>query len=439
MTSGNLISSMDDAERDSSDYEASGSKPVRRVMLLTQSVAMGGMETHVRDLAVEYVRRGLAVSLVLPPGGEFDRIATACSNEGVAVSRLVTDRRHGVRAELSGLAKLAGTILRFKPEVVHLHTGGATGGLAPFTVTRLCSRAATVRTEHDVPTALPGRSFRATSWLTDRLTGGLVAVSRRNAHLRIARLRGHRRFSAVLNGVPTLPLDAALKQKNREAVLGELGVCATQTVVGSVVRLVDGKGLPDLVHAFSAIDATLPTHLLLVGDGPLRSALTDQVSRLGIADRVHFVGQRDNVTPYLDAMDVFVLAVPAGSMSIALLEAMARGVASVITFGGPEEAVIDGVTGRTAPPNNPAALAEVLAELVRDAELRERLAAAGFAHIREHLSAARVAGDLLQVYAAAKGAGLPPEFTVDALPSPAAPAETLSLTTPPSPSVNGPP
>ena len=385
-------------ERGFSNHQSARRIPVSRVMLITQSVAMGGMETHVRDLALEYVRRGMNVALVLPAGAPFDRIAGSCGTGGVEVSRIVTDRRQGIGAELRGLATLAATIHAFKPQAVHLHTGGATGGLAPLLVTRLCSRATTVRTEHDVPTEHPRRLFRFTTAVTDRLTGGLVAVSRRNAGLRAARLRSHRRFAVVLNGVPAPPLDTAAQRDNRESVRGELGVCAASTIIGSVVRLADGKGLPDLLQAFSTIESTDPPQLLLVGDGPLRDALTSQVEQLGIADRVHFAGQRDDVARYLDGMDVFVLAVPAGSMSIALLEAMARGVASVITFGGPEEAIIDGVTGLTSPPNDPIALAARLVRLLGDPEFRAVLAARGHEHVVRVFSTSRVAEELLGLY-----------------------------------------
>jgi glycosyltransferase involved in cell wall biosynthesis len=132
-------------------------------------------------------------------------------------------------------------------------------------------------------------------------------------------------------------------------------------------------------------------------------------------------------------MDVFVLAVPAGSMSISLLEAMARGLPPIITFGGPEEAVIHAVTGLCPPPINPPALAEAIARLIDDVPLRRQLGAAAAEHVRRHFSVQRVADDLLEVYAnAPRGilprrlrAWLPPE-SAQSIPPPALATPTTS-------------
>jgi len=89
------------------------------------------------------------------------------------------------------------------------------------------------------------------------------------------------------------------------------------------------------------------------------------VDSLRVADVVHFAGNQRQPGRFLDAFDVFVLAVPEGSMSIALLEAMARGVASLITFCGPEEAIRPDETGVCGPPNDPVGLAAALAPIVQ--------------------------------------------------------------------------
>jgi glycosyltransferase involved in cell wall biosynthesis len=116
---------------------------------------------------------------------------------------------------------------------------------------------------------------------------------------------------------------------------------------------------------------------------------------------MHLVGHRSDPQPFLEAMDIFVLAVPEGSMSIALLEAMAQQLAPVITFCGPEEAVLPEETGLAAPPNDPEGLARVLLRGTRDAALRARLASAAAAHVRTHFSVQRVADDMLEVYSSA--------------------------------------
>ena len=233
---------------------------------------------------------------------------------------------------------------------MHLHTGGATGGFAPAAVARFTSAAKVVRTEHDVPAETLPRSVRLSSWGTDLVCRTVVAVSRRNAALREQRLRAPRRPAVVLNGVPVPPAPA---EGEGNEMRSRLGIPPEAVVVGSVVRLAKGKGLDDLLHAFSLMPVEPQTWLLLVGDGPLRGELEALAQALGISSRVHFAGYQLSPEPFYQAMDIFCLAVPAGSMSIALLEAMARALPPVITFGGPEEAVIDGQTGFTSPLTTP--------------------------------------------------------------------------------------
>ncbi|MCC6386608.1 MAG: glycosyltransferase family 4 protein [Dehalococcoidia bacterium] len=388
-------------------------RSIRRVVLALQSTAVGGMETHVVDLAAEYVRRGITTSVFVPEAPLFDGVAARVTAAGAGVLRLDTDARGGRRQQLPRLLRLGRTLRALRPDAVHLHTGGATGGLGFVALARAATRATVVVTEHDVPVEAPTRPAHAARLAMDRLGHTLVAVSRRNARLRRERLGVHcGSFAAILNGVPLDATTGADRTAGRERVRASLGIDRDAVVVGSLVRLAEGKGLLDLLPAFAIVRKQAPGDLLLVGDGPLRGELEALAATLGIADHVHFAGNQPDPAPYLDAMDVFALAVPAGSMSIALLEAMGRGLPPVITFCGPEEAVIPGETGLGAEPRNPESLAVSLALLVTNPGLRARLGAAAAAHVRRHFSVARVADDLLELYAL-HGASTPPRLRAD--------------------------
>jgi glycosyltransferase involved in cell wall biosynthesis len=359
------------------------------------------------------------VLAVVPEGPLFDGLAGRFPAGGARVERISSDARGGRRRQAAGLARLARTLRRFGPSVIHLQTGGTTGGLAVVALARAMTGAIVVLTEHDVPDERPGwRKFLAKR-ATDRLLHGLIAVSRRNASLRRARGGAReQRFASILNGVPIKEVSPESAARNRTTVRRELGIPADSLVVGSVVRLALGKGLDDLIRAFAIARRRVPIRLLLVGDGPLRDELSKTAIELGVGEEVHFAGQRNEPGPFVDAMDIFVLAVPAGSMSIALLEAMARGAPPVITFCGPEEAVIDGETGLAAPPSDPPGLAAVLVRICSDAALRSRLAAAAAAHVRAHFSVHRVADDLLELYASVAAGPMPDRLRADAPPNP---------------------
>jgi glycosyltransferase involved in cell wall biosynthesis len=385
---------------------------IRRVVLVLQSTAMGGMEAHCRDLATEYTRRGIGTSVVLPPERQFDALAASIASGGASLVRMSTDARHGRLRELYDALRFAVCLRRLAPDVVHLHTGGTTGGLAVVLLARLLSGATIVITEHDVPTPQhSGRRDRLTKRLMDGVCHAVISVSRKQAAIRHSVLGSNsRKLLTVLNGVPQPESSANDAVANRARVRAALALSPEALVAGSVVRLDEGKGLDTLLASFAAVRQRIDCYLLLVGDGPLRGELETQAERLGVRQHVIFAGHQTEPLPFFDALDLFVLAVPSGSMSIALLEAMARGVASVITFGGPEEAVVDGVTGLLAPPSSVEGLADVLATALRDTELRRRLGNAGRDYVRRKFSVERVADDLLTVYAAARRGEVPDRY-----------------------------
>ena len=408
------IHRMPEIRRSLRDQPVAQSAPVDRVLFVLQTTTIGGMESHCVDLAAEFSRRSITVRAVVPKSQEFAPLADRFLGVGIAVNRIDTDARTGRLAQVAQLVRLGFILREFRPDVVHLQTGGATGGAAVAGIARLAG-AVSVVTEHDVPVERPTRQARILRVLLDRCAHVLIAVSRRNAALRISRMRPtSSSFAVVLNGVPIPEFDERVRAENREAVRQQHKIGRDQVVVGSVVRLADGKGLPDLVRAFAAVQVTSAgCDLMLVGDGPLRMKLEELAQSLGIADRVHFAGNQRQPGRFMDALDVFVLAVPEGSMSIALLEAMARGLPSLITFCGPEEAIRPDETGVCGPPNDPAGLAAALTPLVRDSHLRRRLGVAAAAHVRRHYSVSRVADDVLDLYLSQRRGAIPERLRAD--------------------------
>ncbi|MCF6290950.1 MAG: glycosyltransferase [Desulfobacterales bacterium] len=125
-----------------------------------------------------------------------------------------------------------------------------------------------------------------------------------------------------------------------------------------------GHGL--LVRAFSEIGED--SHLLLAGEGEFRPGIEELVDRLGLSERVHFLGNVEDVRPVLGAADVSVLASTAvETFSIAMLESMAMEVPVVATdIGGLKEAVIPGRTGELVPLGNFIALRKAMVQRLND-------------------------------------------------------------------------
>ncbi len=180
------------------------------------------------------------------------------------------------------------------------------------------------------------------------------------------------------------------------------GADATVTLL-SVGRLVPKKGYAGLLDALARLPREMPWRLRQVGGGPLGDALRAQARRLGIAERIQWLGalpQQQVLEEYRRA-DLFVLASRVAEdgdrdgLPNVLMEAQSQRLAVVSTLvSGVPELVIDGETGLLVPPDDAPALAAALAALIGDPARRRRLAAAGFRRVHEHFAAESSIGDL---------------------------------------------
>ena len=181
-----------------------------------------------------------------------------------------------------------------------------------------------------------------------------------------------------------------------------------------VGRLHAQKGLDTLLHAFASLLAQTdqPCTLRLVGEGPARQQLVTLAGRLGIAQRVDFVGRRDDVARQLEHADVFVLPSRAEGLSNALLEAMACGVPPVVSdIAGNREVVRHRRTGLAVAMDDPAALAAALREALEDRELREELGTAARRSAEQTYGLDGVAERYIALYRSLLAATVPTSVT----------------------------
>jgi glycosyltransferase involved in cell wall biosynthesis len=231
---------------------------------------------------------------------------------------------------------------------------------------------------------------------------GYIAVSRASRE-RLVTYLGllPRKVVAIPNAVE-LRRFVGPAEPARRAVRAECGIPADAPVIGVLARLSEQKGLTYLIAAAPAILAAHPeTHVLLVGDGPLREDLAAQARALGVDQRVHFVGYRANTVDFLRAMDLFVLPSLYEGMPLSILEAMGAGLPVVATaVDGTPEAVVDGETGSLVPPADPMALAEAVNRVLADRSLAAAMGRAGRARAEEQFSETALIDRLGLVYRA---------------------------------------
>jgi glycosyltransferase involved in cell wall biosynthesis len=156
-------------------------------------------------------------------------------------------------------------------------------------------------------------------------------------------------------------------------------------VIGCIARLDPLKGQDTLVEALAILAARTDVpawRCLVAGDGRELARLEQMRARLGLEDRLVYVGHTAEPERFLRRVDLFVNASTVEGMPNAVLEAMSSGLPVVATaVGGTCEVVAEGETGRLVPARDPAALADALADLLRDGARRLAMGRAGRARV----------------------------------------------------------
>lgn len=318
----------------------------RALLVVTPSLGRGGAERHAVRIATaldparwrahvlsfadgplreELTAAGTPVEMVTVPGG-VRGLGAAAAAVRAAVDRIgpAAVSGHNVVVEVALRRALRGRPL---PNVVWKHTYGHIGhrGLRERVFERATGAAVT---------RYGAVCHSQVRYLTDEL--GLSP----------------RRIAVVANGVPVPSTPPAPPPSGPPTVL-----------MAAAMRADKDHAL--VLRAWPAVLAHHPrARLRLAGDGPCRADLERLAAEVGVADRVEFLGVRDDVDALLADAHLLVLASYAVEcFPYAALEAMAagRGVVSTNVAGLPEM-VEDGVTGRLVPPRDPAALARALVE-----------------------------------------------------------------------------
>ncbi len=342
-----------------------------RIVHVVQTLVAGGAETMIRTLCPGLAAAGIDVEIVSVYPSGLD--AAQRAQLGVPVVDL---GRRG-RGDLRYFPTLVRALRDRRPDVVHahLHTGQYAGRAAAV----LAGVPAIVLTAHGDEPGGPVRALadRVLHARTARFIVFTAAQQRRFATEQHVPLE---RVVVIPNGVVAPPASAS-----RAAVRAQLAVPAGAFAVYCVGRLAPEKNQGAVLAALALVrDAGAnDAHLVVAGDGPLAATLRAQASALGLDDRVHFLGRRDDAPQLAAAMDVYVQSSLRERMPLALGEAMLAGLPPVVTpWEGATDFVRDGETGFVAAGFGPEALAQALLRAYRDRDALARIALAASATAR---------------------------------------------------------
>lgn len=219
--------------------------------------------------------------------------------------------------------------------------------------------------------------------LLAHLTDVLVTINREDYALAQKHLRARR-----IEYVPGVGIDTErfrLDSWDRQGKRQDLGFDSRDFLLLTVAEMTKNKNHSTVLRALSLLKGQPEfsrMHYLIVGRGGQRTALEEEAARLGIAERVHFLGYRADVAELYRCSDLFVFMSFREGLSVALMEAMACGLPTVCSrIRGNTDLIEDGVEGIHAE-NNPQAVAEAILALCRDPEKRAALGAAASKKVR---------------------------------------------------------
>ena len=159
------------------------------------------------------------------------------------------------------------------------------------------------------------------------------------------------------------------------------------------------KRVPDVIRVFAEIRKKIPAHLLLVGDGPDRSACEILVRELGLQDHVRFLGKQTELVPLLSASDLMLMPSQSESFGLSALEAMACGVPVISSsVGGLPELQVHGETGYIAEIGDISRMARYAIDLLGNEPKMQMFRRACRARAVEHFDSSKIVHQYLEYY-----------------------------------------
>ncbi|HEV7843726.1 MAG TPA: glycosyltransferase family 4 protein [Pyrinomonadaceae bacterium] len=363
-----------------------------RILHISSARAFGGGERHLVDLVQELAQRGHEVHVALRPGSMLEEKLGALPARNLVRLPL----RNAL--DVGSARRLARTVRERRIEIVHAHM--ARDYPLAALATRRNRLARLIITRHVL---FPLKRLHA---LVLSHVARVIAVSEPVAcALKAQRIFPTQKIVVIPNGIELERFNPATKDSSRASVFQELQIARERSLVGTLGELNRLKGHEEFLRAAALIAEQIEeVDFIIAGadsspTGEHRAALEQLIGALNLRGRVHLVGWLDDVAPLLCALDVFVSASRTESFGLAIVEAMACGVAVVATATeGARSIIEDNVTGRLVSIGDVEALAASVKLLLSNSGERNRLGERARAAARERFSLEQMVQATEQVY-----------------------------------------
>lgn len=357
---------------------------------VTFNMGVGGTEQVISQL-VEAGSNEQFSQEILCIDGEIGAMGQHLLGRGIRVS--ILQRKSGI--DLSLAWALRRIIRQRNIHIVHCHQ------YTPYFYGWLAARltqASVVFTEHG--RFHPDRYRTKAKWLNRLMaksTAALVAISHATADaLAEYEYLPRQRIQVIYNGIEGKPV----ADGETQALADQLALPEGVRVLCMVSRLDSIKNHGMALKAFKELCNDMDNLVLvIVGEGPERKTIENQIQELGLSDRVQLVGYSGAPEQYMALAELYLLTSHSEGTSMTLLEAMSLGVAPVATdVGGNPEIIEHGINGCLVPGDNYVALADTLAQLLKQPERIARLGRSARKSFEDRFSVATMVSQYTNLY-----------------------------------------
>jgi len=373
-----------------------------RVLHVIDSLGLGGAQSVLINL-LRYADRSLFeldVATMSGQGVYWDRVKAL----GVPVHSLSFSRSVPVY-----LPSMIIMCLKRRYDIVHTHLIGANAIAKPLAA--LCG--VKIRINHDHcndKTSDPKRWVPIVNKISNRLSTHVIAVSQSTRDYLVEHERMPQdRVTTIHNGIDLEVFRPRPEQ--RAAARQHLGLPMDAFVVAGIGRLSYQKNFSLFIDVAAAVAAQRPTaYFLIAGTGPEEQQLRDRATRLGIDQRLRFLGYVDDMAKLYPAVDALLLTSRYEGLPITILEAMATGTTIVSSMlDGIAEIMRDGEDGALVLPTDVDGFVRRLCELIDRPDIVVRRSVAGLYKVQAGFSAQRVAKAVEDIYLKCLGPSAVPQ------------------------------
>ena len=361
-----------------------------------------------RDLRSDGFHTTLIHGRLGPGEGDMTQILPVEGTRAIYVSRLA---RPVSFDDILAFWRIYRELCIARPQIIHTHMAkaGALGRAAGLLYNLTAGRRQKARLVHTYHGHVfegyfgdwSTKGFLVVERILGKRTDVLIAISEQ---IRTDLLRTY--SVATADRVRLIPLGFDLTRlltiaaEDRARARRTLGISASALVVTTVGRLTAIKEQSLFIDMAARLLADgRDMVFLVVGDGELRSGLEEQARRLGISERIRFLGWRADLETVYGATDVFVLTSRNEGTPVALIESMAAGLPCVSTdVGGVRDVITEPALGVLVPFGDPQRLAEAVAALCDSPDARVEIGRRARDSVRHRFHVQRLVGDIKGLY-----------------------------------------